>query len=147
MGKFLTVFLSGILVLSAGCTTIQELPKHELEQELATPEQAYCRELLICFLKNDGEGFIGRLSEESQKTFTKEEFDASRKAVTEAMGEPVSFRYLTTLEFTALRPLIWTVCFEKTGRGGKKIRSEALFRITTGRDPSGKVLVLGFNFL
>lgn len=147
MKKSLTILLSGVLLLTGACTTIRELPKQELQQELTTPEQKHCRELLICFLKNDAKGFIARLSEESQKTFTKEEFEASRKAITETMGEPVSFRYLTTLEFTALHPHIWTVCFERKGRNGKTNRSEALFRITTGRDSAGNVLVLGFNFL
>ncbi len=136
----------GVLLL-AGCSTVRELPAEQLAKEPDSPEHRLCRELLICFLNNDSAGFIRRLSPDTAKNFKKEEFDRTREALKKTIGVPVSFQYLTKLEFVAVTPMVWKVRFERTGRDGKKYCSEALFRIITGRAPDGSVLVIGFNFL
>jgi hypothetical protein len=63
------------------------------------------------------------------------------------MGEPISFRYVTSLELTALRPHIWKIRFQRTDpRNEKKFTSEALFRIITGTI-DGKPVLIGFQFI
>lgn len=137
----------GVLFL-CGCTTVSELPAEKVSQELKTPELQLCRELLIAFVKNDSSAFVNRLTPENQKSFDKDQFAAARKNMLDTVGEPVSFRYLTSLEFVTLQPHIWVVRFKRTDLAKKKeFFSEALFRIVTGRDKNGQIYVLGFNFL
>lgn len=130
-----------------GCTTIRELPAEQVAREVKNPEHELCRELLMAVLKNDAKGFVSRLPEDYQKKFNVAEFTRNRDAIAKTLGQPVSFRYLTTLEFVTFKPHVWSVRFEREDSAGKKIRSEALFRITTGRDTKGQILVIGFNFL
>ena len=98
-------------------------------------------------VKDDAEGFVARLSPESREKFGVKEFQATRKELIRTMGTPISFRYITTLEFVAVQPHIWKVRFEREDRKGEKFRSETLFRVITGRANDGTILVLGFNFL
>lgn len=138
---------AGVLFF-CGCTTIKELPAEKISQECNTPELKLCRELLIAFVKNDAAGFVGRLTPENQKSFNKAEFTAARNNMLKTVGEPVSFRYLTSLEFVKLQPHVWAVRFKRKDLTEKKeFFSEALFRIVTGRDKNGNIYVLGFNFL
>ena len=137
----------GVLFL-CGCTTVSELPAEKVSQECSTPELQLCRELLIAFVKDDANAFVSRLTPENQKSFKKEEFDAARQNMLKTVGEPVSFRYLTSLEFVTLQPHIWVVRFKRTDLTKKKeFFSEALFRVVTGRDKNGNIYVLGFKFL
>ena len=148
--KVMLCALGGIALLSTltGCANrIVEMPRESIVTELTTAEQKYCRELLICFLKDDAEGFVARLSPESREKFGVKEFQATRKELIRTMGTPISFRYITTLEFVAVQPHIWKVRFEREDRKGEKFRSETLFRVITGRANDGTILVLGFNFL
>jgi hypothetical protein len=147
--KFLSTLalMAGVLFF-CGCTTVQEMPAEKISQECNTPELKLCRELLIAFVKNDASGFVSRLTPENQKSFNKEEFNAARNNMLKTVGEPVSFRYLTTLEFVKLQPHVWVVRFKRKDLAKKnEFFSEALFRIVTGRDKNGNVYVLGFNFL
>ena len=139
--------LAGVLFF-CGCTTVKEMPAEKISQECNTPELKLCRELLIAFVKNDASGFVGRLTPENQKSFNKAEFKAARDNMLKTVGEPVSFRYLTTLEFVKLQPHVWVVRFKRKDLAEKnEYFSEALFRIVTGRDKNGNIYVLGFNFL
>ena len=139
--------LAGVLFF-CGCTTVKEMPAEKISQECNTPELKLCRELLIAFGKNDASGFVGRLTPENQKSFNKAEFKAARDNMLKTVGEPVSFRYLTTLEFVKLQPHVWVVRFKRKDLTKKnEFFSEALFRIVTGRDKNGQIYVLGFNFL
>ncbi len=141
-----TAALFALLGLSA-CTAIRELPKEAQVQEIKTPEQVYCRELVQSFLKDDAKGFVKRLSPEARERFTEKEFEQTRKELMDTLGKPVSFRYLDTLNFTSLQTHLWVVSFEKELKDGKVVRSEALFRIMAGKDVQGNVLVISFNFL
>lgn len=148
MTKIVLTAASAMVLFLCGCRTVTELPAVKISQEIKSPELKLCRELLIAFMKDDASSFVKRLTEENQKSFNKEEFAAARKNMLKTVGEPVSFRYLTSLEFVTLQPHIWVVRFKRQDLARKKeFFSEALFRIVTGKDKTGRIYVLGFNFL
>lgn len=113
-----------ILFASAACTTIAEQPEEVITKELTTAEQKLGRELLIAFLKDDAEGFVSRLSPEIQERFGIREFQQTRTELIKTLGKPVSFRYLTKLEFVSVEPHIWKVRFERENRKEEKFYSE-----------------------
>ena len=134
----------------SACTTIRELPTDPVDAELtaeAAEERAYSRKLLEAFLKNDASGFISLLSPEMKEEFGKDKFELTRKVITETLGEPVSFSYVTALEHVAITPYIWKVRFVLKNKQNKEYYSEALFRVLAGHDTKGDVIVVGFNFL
>lgn len=129
------------------CTVVREAPVPDAARaETETEEYRMSRDLLICFIKDDARGFIRKLSPENAKLFTEEQFRKTRKETVASLGEPVSFRYLTKLEFVSLKPFVWAVRFRRTDLTGKEeFFSEALFRVLTGRTNKGEVMVLGFQ--
>lgn len=134
----------------SACTTIRELPTDPVDAELtqeAQEEREYSRKLLEAFLKDDSSKFISLLSPEMKEEFGKDKFALSRKVITETLGEPVSFSYVTKLEHVAITPYIWKVRFVLKNKEGKEFYSEALFRVLAGHDTKGDVIVVGFNFL
>ena len=144
--------LAAILLAASvsACTTIRELPTDPVDAELtkeAQEERDYSRKLLEAFLKNDASGFIGMLSPEMKEEFGKDKFELSRKVITETLGEPVSFSFVTKLEHVAITPYIWKVRFVLKNKEGKEYYSESLFRVLAGHDTKGDVIVVGFNFL
>lgn len=147
------LFLSGIacalMLVLAGCTVIRELPAAQALPEKASPEMELCRKLLEAFLKDDAGGFVSQLPADTRNSFDVKKFDDTRTYITKTLGQPISYQYLTTLEFVTLSPHIWKIRFERKDRKGETIRSEALFRIITGQTGQDKkdVSVIGFNFL
>ena len=144
--------LAAVLLAASvsACTTINELPPDPADAELsveAQEERDYSRKLLEAFLKNDSSKFISLLSPEMKEEFGKDKFELSRKVITETLGEPVSFSYVTALEHVAITPYIWKVRFVLKNKEGKEFYSEALFRVLAGHDTKGDVIVVGFNFL
>ena len=144
--------LAAVLLAASvsACTTINELPPDPADVELskeAQEERDYSRKLLEAFLKNDSSRFISLLSPEMKEEFGKDKFELSRKVITETLGEPVSFSYVTALEHVAITPYIWKVRFVLKNKEGKEYYSEALFRVLAGHDTKGDVIVVGFNFL
>ena len=141
--------LASMLIAAAfqfGCTVIRELPQEELKSENPSPEFLQCRDLLFAFLKDDAPGFVKRLAPELRDKFPAEKFYAMRANLVKSLGEPVSFRYVTTLEMTALKPNIWAVRFKRVNQqSGKEFFQEVLFRATTAR-VDGKANIIGFNF-
>ena len=145
---FYAMFAFALLMsVNTACTTISEQPQEIIAKELTTAEQKLGRELLIAFLKDDAAAFVAKLSPEIQEKFGIKEFKQTREELIKTLGEPVSFRYLTKLEFVSVEPHIWKVRFERESRKGEKIHSETLFRIITGRTDDGTILIIGFNFL
>ena len=147
----LSAIAAALLAVSAtACTTIRELPSDPADIELsreAAEERDYSRKLLEAFLKNDASGFISLLSPEMKEEFGKDKFELSRKVITETLGQPVSFSYVTALEHVAITPYIWKVRFVLKNKEDKEYYSEALFRVLAGHDTKGDVIVVGFNFL
>ena len=147
---FRTVLLSvaaGLAaVLAAGCTSISELPPEELKKQGDTPEYVLGREMLIAFLRNDGRAFVSRLEPKVQEQFTVEKFRETRERIVRELGEPVSFRFLTTLEMTALKPNVWAVRFKRVNpQSQKEFHQEVLFQVVTAF-ADGKAHVISFNF-
>lgn len=106
----------------------------------------HSRKLLKAFIKNDGNSFVNLLPAQLRKEFDHKKFDVTRKAVISSMGEPVSFRYVTALEMTAVTPHIWAIRFSRISRDEKEeYFSEMLFRVITGH-LDGKPYIIGFNF-
>lgn len=106
----------------------------------------YSKELLKAFVKNDAGKFVALLPARLQKEFDHKKFEVTRKAVTDSMGEPVSFRYVTALEMTSVTPHIWAIRFSRISRDEKEeYFSEMLFRVITGT-LDGKPYIIGFNF-
>ena len=104
------------------------------------------RKLVSAFLKDDAKGFVALLPAKLRQEFDHKKFEVTRKAVVNAMGEPVSFRYVTALEMTAVTPHIWAVRFSRISRDEKEeYTSEMLFRVITGH-LDGKPYIIGFNF-
>ena len=143
------------LALLAGCTLlcgcatdeVQELPMEAGETEPQGEDFEFSRELVIAFMNNDAKSFLAHVPEEAREKFNEKQFAASRKAIIESMGKPISFRYVTALEMTAFTPHIWKIRFQRTDpRNGKKFTSEALFRIITGKI-NGEPVLIGFQFL
>ena len=144
--------LAAVLLAGAvsACTTIRELPPDPADAEMSveqTEEREYSRKLLEAFLKNDASGFIDLLSPEMKEEFGKDKFELSRKVITETLGQPVSFSYVTALEHIAITPYIWQVRFVLKNKEDKEYCSEALFRVLAGHDTQGNVIIVGFNFL
>lgn len=146
--KLVMALAGGFCVLFSGCTTIRELPPEETVQiRKADPEYELCRNLLGAFLKNDAKGFIALLPENLRKDFTPEKFKATRTWITESMGEPIEFRYVTRLELVTFTPHIWKIRFKRTDRRTEKeYTSELLFRIVTAM-LDNQAVVTGFQFL
>ena len=148
--KLLTLAAALFALSTTACTTIRELPSDPADLELsseAAEERDYSRKLLEAFLKNDASGFIALRSPERKEEFGKDKFELSRKVITETLGEPVSFSYVTALEHVAITPYIWKVRFVLKNKENKEYYSEALFRVLAGHDTKGDVIVVGFNFL
>ena len=148
--KLLTLAAALVALSTTACTTIRELPPQPADLELsseAAEERDYSRKLLEAFLKNDASGFIALLSPEMKEEFGKDKFELSRKVITETLGEPVSFSFVTALEHVAITPYIWKVRFVLKNKQDKEYYSEALFRVLAGHDTKGEVIIVGLNFL
>lgn len=144
--------LAAVLLAASvsACTTIRELPAADPNEEISADsmaEREYSRKLLEAFLKDDASGFLALLSPEMREEFGKDKFTLSRKVITEELGQPVSFCYVTALEHVAITPYIWKVRFVRKNKEDKEYYSESLFRVLAGHDKDGNVIVIGFNFL
>ena len=146
-----SLLLAGLIAGAAaasGCATgVRELPAEARKAEPQSADYLFCRKLVIAFMKNDAKTFLGAMPEEARKKFNEKQFAASRKSILESMGNPISFRYVTSLEMTAFTPHVWKIRFQRTDpRNDKKFTSEALFRIITGKI-DGKPVLIGFQFI
>jgi len=143
----LSVVIAGAAAASGCATCVRELPAEARKTEPRGTDYQFCRKLVIAFMKNDAKTFLAEMPEEARKKFNEKQFAASRKSILESMGEPISFRYVTSLELTAFTPHVWKIRFQRTDpRNGKKFTSEALFRIITGKI-DGKPVLIGFQFI
>lgn len=135
------------LFLFCGCTVIREYAPAE---EIKATEQEYelARQLLQAFIKNDAEGFVALLPEESRTKFTAESFATTRNSILESIGEPVAYTYVTTLKLETLNPQIWKVTFRRNNiNKTKEFTSEVLFKVVTGMVDEKTAVITGFHFL
>ena len=136
-------------LLSAGCTCVRELPtKEATREEQQTPEYELAKEMLLAFIRNDASGFVRRMTPKNTELLNPERFKKFRREMVESRGEPVSFRYLTTLEMPVpFKPQLWVVRMKKVNsQTGKEFHQEILFRVVTAR-ADGKLHVISVNFL
>ena len=147
--KAILSVLSVCAVLLCGCGTVRELPPEKRPGEPKTLEYKAARELLVSFINDDPKGMVKNLSPENRSGFDLEKYKTTRKEMLQSLGTPVSFKYVTELEFVTFKLYVWKVRFRRESRGKEKkeIFSEALFRVITGRSSKDEVLVMGFNFL
>jgi len=136
------------MLLLAGCTIVRELPSEDAGSRGDTPEYELAKEMLYAFIRNDAETFVSKMAPKDRASLTPKQFKAFRAEMVEARGEPVSFRYLATLEMPVpFRPHIWAVRMKKVNsQNGKEFHQEILFRVVTAR-ADGKVHVISVNFL
>lgn len=142
--RYWLAFLAGLFL--AGCTTVKELPAESLTTEPTTPEYRKARKLMTAFLENDPDTFVSLLPEDKQQAFDANRFRTYRFSIVDSLGEPKSFRYLTTLQMPVFTPFVWQVAFERTGKEGDLIHGEALFRVITGKS-GDEILIVSFQFL
>ena len=129
-----------------GCVTVKEYAPQAEKLTVSKEEYELARKLLQAFVKNDADAFVALLPEETQTKFTSGEFAKTRKALLEAVGEPVEYSYLTTLELPALHPQIWKVRFKRWNvNRSKEFTSEILFKVVTGTVKK-QAVITGFNF-
>ena len=135
--------------LLTGCTCVKELPPQEVtKEEQQTPEYELAKEMLLAFIRNDANGFVRRMSPKNTELLNPERFRKFRAEMVESRGEPVSFRYLTTLEMPVpFKPQIWAVRMKKMNlQNDKEFYQEILFRVVIAR-ADGKLHVISVNFL
>ena len=139
------------LTLVCGCATVKELPPQKRAGEPASAEYKLSRQVLVHFMNDDAKAFTDALTPENRKEFDVKKFNETRAQMLHTLGTPVSFTFLTELEFVTFKLYVWKVRFRRLGkdkdtREEKEFFSEALFRVISGRSGS-KVLIMGFNFL
>ena len=132
--------------LFAGCTTISELPSEELKKQGDTPEFALAREMLIAFLRGDARGFVSHLSPEVQKQFNAAKFKETRDNIVRNLGEPVSFRFLTTLEMVVFKPNVWALRLKRVNPVTKKEFYHEELCIIETFEVDGQTRVRSFSF-
>ncbi|MDD3887122.1 MAG: hypothetical protein PHI35_09635 [Victivallaceae bacterium] len=142
-----TCVLFALLLGMCSCATVKEMPREVVDTEVKSSEHELCRALLVAFINDDAKGFIDLLPDDVRANFDRKQFQTTRSNVIAALGEPVSFQFVTQLEFITFKPLIWKVRFKRTDlKTGQEFYREALFRVVTG-SADGKVHVISFNFL
>lgn len=148
--KCFTVVFAGVLIslFATGCTVIREYPPQKEDFNVKKAEYELGRDLLQAFVKNDAEKFVSLLPEETRTKFTVENFKTTRKSVLESVGEPVSYSYVTALEFPSLTPQIWKVRFRRYNiNKTKEYTSEVIFKVITGMINDKEAVITGFHFL
>lgn len=144
----MSIIAVAAVLCSAGCVIIKEYPPAKENFTVNQYEYELARELITAFVKDDAEKFVSLLPEETRKEFTVESFKNTRKSVIESVGEPISFSYLTALEFTSLTPQVWKVRFRRYNvNRTKEFTSEVLFKVITGRASEKEAVITAFHFL
>ncbi len=136
---------------AAGCATVDTAETAAANADTMTAEIVLGEKMLDAFQKNDASAFLKHLTGDAQKNFGEKEFRVTRGQITEAMGEAVSYEYLTSLEAPGFRSHLWKVTFErgKTLDQTKKLRQQTLFRLVLVSPDNKKIppFILSFSFL
>ena len=144
---FALFYVVAVSFFSTGCVIVKEYAPEKDKMNIAPQEYELARKLVRAFVSNDGKTFVSLLPEETRTKFTVETFEKTRKSLIESVGEPVEYRYLTTLELAALHPQIWKVRFKRWNvNRTKEFTSEVLFKVVTGMTDRSTAVITGFNF-
>lgn len=149
MKKILFALICGMaaLLICTGCVVVKEYAPKQEKMSIAPQEYELARQLLQAFVKNDGDTFVSLLPEETRAKFNVETFEKTRKDLLKSVGEPIEYRYLTTLELDKLHPQIWIVRFKRWNvNRSKEYTSEIIFKVITGMTGKKTAVITGFNF-
>lgn len=140
-----------ILILPLVCCSCRVIPPDpprdpEEESRRISAGTALGNEMLGAIRGNSFQLFSKCLKNGPAAQMTLQDFRTSRENMRELFGTLKTFEFLTALRTPAVENLIWKVTFIKTGKDGREITSQVLFRLVTGTD-EGKSVVLSFGFL
>ena len=132
------------------CSACRVIPPESVQVPEAhrndSAEIAIGNKLLNAMQSNDFRMFSECLKNGPAAQMTLQDFKTSRKNMTEMFGKMISFEFLTSLRTPAVKNLIWRITFTKTGKDGREITQQVLFRLITGTDERQHI-VLGFGFV
>jgi len=143
--KYLWFAAVGAALLLAGCASAPE-PYCEVGQDAGAEAGQKCSALLNAFIANDAKAFTGQLPPEMQKTFTANEFKASRDALADSLGTPKSASFLDLLKNPVFVIVVFKVDFEKITAENQKIEQQALFRAVYAK-VDGRLQLISFGFI
>jgi len=132
------------------CSACRVIPPESVQVPEAhrndSVEIAIGNKLLKAIRSNDFRMFSECLKNGPAAQMTLQDFKTSRKNMTEMFGKMISFEFLTSLRTPAVKNLIWRITFTKTGKDGREITQQVLFRLIAGTD-EGQHIVLSFGFV
>lgn len=134
------LFCSGCRVIPPESVQVPEAHRND------SAEIVIGNKLLNAMQTNDFRMFSECLKNGPAAEMTLQDFKTSRKNMTEMFGKMISFEFLTSLRTPAVKNLIWKITFTKTGKDGREITQQVLFRLIAGTD-EGKHIVLSFGFV
>ena len=144
---FALFYVVAVSFFSTGCVIVKEYAPEKDKMNIAPQEYELARQLLQAFIKNDGDTFVSLLPEETRAKFNIETFEKTRKDLLKSVGEPIEYRYLTTLELDKIHPQIWIVRFKRWNvNRSKEYTSEIIFKVITGMTGKKTAVITGFNF-
>ena len=145
-----TLLLTLLLIPLLLCSACRVIPPDPVQDPEAvrndSAEIAVGNKFLKAMQTNDFRMFSECLKNGPAAQMTLQDFKTSRKNMTEMFGKMISFEFLTSLKTPAVKNLIWKITFRKTGRDGREITQQVLFRLITGTD-EGEHIVLSFGFV
>ncbi len=146
-----SVCLAAVCALSffvSACATTPDVA--ETPDLILKNERAIGEDMLKAFQEDDADKFMSFIPEGDRERFTEKNFDATRKAITESLGEVKSYEYVTVLNAPGFRTHLWKVRFERTKVMDRdaKLTQETLFRVVTVTpDKKNVPYVVTFGFL
>lgn len=137
--RFIFLALLAIPAVFSGCATSGEVR----EETNSAQTEIRCGDVLLAaFLRNDSAAFAKALPAELREQFGKQEFENARASLTQSMGKPVSYAFVTPLEHPLVDISVWRVRFERRNKQGETVQQEVLFRVFSKNN-----VIVSFNFL
>ena len=139
-----------LLVPLLFCSACRVIPPESVQDPEAHRNDsagiAIGNKLLKAMQSNDFRMFSECLKNGPAAQMTLQDFKTSHKNMTEIFGKLISFEFLVSLKTPAVKNLIWKITFTKTGKDGREITQQVLFRLIAGTD-EGQLIVLSFGFV
>ncbi|MGN0879199.1 MAG: hypothetical protein ACI4WT_07070 [Oligosphaeraceae bacterium] len=146
------VLVGGLALLTAtGCATLRaERPRHpETAQAPAAAQDdavEASRRFLTAYRDSRHAALLHELSEPLRASFGEEAYRSSVRELSETLGKLESFSFLTALQTPVLTSLVWKARFRRTGKDGRPIVQEALFRVLLA-PADGRPRIISFSFI
>lgn len=144
----------GLALLAAtGCTTLRaERPHHREAAASQTADASQdaaievSRRFLTAYRDGRHAALQRELSEPLRASFRADAYRASVRELSETLGKLESFSFLTALRTPVLTSLVWKASFRRTGKDGRPIVQEALFRVLLA-PADGQPRIISFSFI